>query len=119
MDTDRRGFLRWAAGAGALLLGARRARAARGETALGIHRATRNTPAGGVGAVLTRAFRDPLPSFKPYPGRPRRALSQPSWQPTRSLFEVVERAAPARGFAAQPCSREELARILLLTNGVT
>jgi SagB-type dehydrogenase family enzyme len=119
VDTDRRGFLRWTAGAASLLLGPRGARAEQSETALGIHRATRNTPAGAVGAVFAHAFRDPLPPFKPYPGRPRLALPQPAWQSGHPLFEVVGGFHAARGFAAEPCSREELARVLFLGNGVT
>jgi SagB-type dehydrogenase family enzyme len=119
VDTDRRGFLRWAAGAAALWLGARGARAAPLEDALAIHRATRNTPTGAVGAAFAQAFRDPLPPFKPYPDRPRLALPQPTWQRGRPLAEVVERYAPARAFAPEPCSREELARVLFLGNGVT
>ncbi len=119
METDRRGFLRLTAGGAALLLARRgEASGAERESALGIHRETRNTPSGAIGVRLRASFR-PLPPFKPYPGLPRVALPVPSWEAGRPLFSVARVYAPARAFAREGCSREELSRILLLANGVT
>ena len=119
MDTDRRGFLRLTAGGAALLLArSREASCAERESALGIHRETRNTSSGAIGARLRASFR-PLPPFKPYPGLSRVSLPVPSWEAGRPLFSVARVYAPARAFAREGCSREELSRILLLANGVT
>ncbi len=121
MDTDRRGFLRLTAGATALLLPlqARGAGGAGAQTALGIHRATRNTRTGAIGMVLRAGLRGTLPPFKAYAGLPRDALAMPSWETGRALFSVVTGYRPARAIAPDACSREQLARILFLANGVT
>ena len=121
MDTDRREFLRMTAGAAALLwpLRSAGAREAGAQTALGIHRATRNTRTGAIGTVVRARLQAELAPFKEYPGLPRDRLAMPSWQTGRPLFDVVQGYRPARVFAPEPCSRDELARLLFLTNGVT
>lgn len=108
------------ASATALLLPLRgSAREAGAQTALGIHRATCNTRTGVIGTVVRAGLQAELPPFKEYAGLPRDALAIPSWETGRALFPVVQGYRPARAFAPEPCSREQLARILLLANGVT
>jgi SagB-type dehydrogenase family enzyme len=121
VETDRRGFLRMTAGATALLLPLRSggAREAGAQTALDIHRATRNTRTGVIGTVVRAGLQAELPPFKEYAGLPRAALAMPSWEIGRALFPVVHDYQPARAFAPEPCSRDQLARILFLANGVT
>jgi SagB-type dehydrogenase family enzyme len=120
METNRRDFLRCTAASAAFLL-SRQAwadSAPRADTALALHRATRNTRQGAIGTRL-RALRDPLPTDKPYPGKPRIALPTPSWEAARPLFDVVRSYTPAKSFSPEPVSHSTLARLLLLTNGVT
>ncbi len=121
METDRRGFLRMTAGATALLWPLRSAgtREAGAQTALGIHRATRNTRTGVIGTVVRAGLQAELAPFKEYAGLPRDRLAMPSWETGRSLLDVVQGYRPARAFAPEPCSRDELARLLFLANGVT
>jgi SagB-type dehydrogenase family enzyme len=120
MDTDRRGFLRLSAGAAALLWPLRSGGADAGaQTALGMHRATRNTRLGATGTAVRRALWTELPPFKEYAGLRRDALAAPSWETGRALSAVAHGYRPARAFVPEPISREQLARILFLANGVT
>ena len=89
------------------------------QTALGVHRATRNTRAGAIGTAVRTGLQAELPPFKEYAGLPRDALAMPSWETGRALFAVAQGYRPARAFVPEPCSREQLARILFLANGVT
>ncbi len=109
---DRRGFFRLVAAAA--LLPARRAGAAGGAPA--IHERTRNTLLGALGPR-----RDPLEEagpFKSYPGAERLALP-PAGDAAGSPLAEVLRGGAAAGFAAEPLSLAQLARVLHLTNGVT
>jgi SagB-type dehydrogenase family enzyme len=118
VEIDRREFFR-AAMAGLVLFLGGPARAANEETAVAIHRATRNTLRGAVGARL-RAYRRALGRFKAYPGLPRVALPEPVFEGGRAVLEAVGAYAPAPGFAPDAAlTREELARLLFLANGVT
>jgi SagB-type dehydrogenase family enzyme len=111
---DRRGFLRFTAGAATWWVARTGAAEPPVETALGIHRATRNTRFGAVGTRV-RALRSALRPWKPYPGRPRLPLPEPSWGAGRALFA----ATPADGDGDEPLSLAELSGLLLLANGVT
>jgi SagB-type dehydrogenase family enzyme len=114
---DRRGFFRAGAASLALLLG-QRAGATTDETALGIHRATRNTWQGAIGARL-RAYRRPPGRFKAYPGQPRLALPAARFEAGRPIFAALKDCVGAPGFEGTGLTPEELARLLFLTNGVT
>jgi SagB-type dehydrogenase family enzyme len=114
---DRRGFvyatlaaLAWLAG------GARPVRAAE-PTALGIHRATRNTRRGALGARLWN------PGFRPtrakrYAGSSRVALPTAAPRPGLPLEHVVRRWRPPPALAGA-LSLAELSRLLRHTNGLT
>ena len=117
MRTSRRAFLRILGGALAYPLG--RTGLARAERpALEIHRATRNTLAGALGARLPR-LRAPPARFKAYPDAERVGLPDATADPGLPLAEAVRRYAPASGFLEAPVSLAELGRLLHLTNGVT
>ncbi len=119
MRIHRRGFLRWVAGGAAWLLARPRAWAAvPPETALGIHRATRNTRLGAIGTLL-RARRGALLPEKPYRGKARVGLPAPSWYDERGLFAAARAYPPDASFADAPCSHAALSALLALTNGVT
>jgi SagB-type dehydrogenase family enzyme len=108
----RRGFLRLAAAAA--LLRPAGARAEEPASALGVHRATRNTwyrPAG-----VASWLRERPPPAKPYPGAARVPLPPPGAVAPATLAEVAAAARPA---APPPLSLEALATLLALTNGVT
>ena len=119
-STDRRGFLRFSAGM-LSLLGARIGAADAPtplETALAVHRATRNTALGAVGARIRR-WRGPLPSSKPYPGKPRIPLPEPSASGGRAFETLASGHAPAAGFEPKTLSLDALTQLLFLANGVT
>ncbi len=116
MRTDRRGFFRLVGSAVALLGG--RPRGGERSTAYELHRATRNTALGVLGERLSR-LRESASTFEAYPGAPRSRLPPPAREPSLSLADAVSRYAPASGFGAAPVTREELARLLYFTNGVT
>jgi SagB-type dehydrogenase family enzyme len=116
--TDRRGFLRWTAGGAALLL-SQPARGAQPAGALAIHRATRNTRLGAIGSAVRSGLQADLPPFKAYADLPRESLEMPTWKAGRGLFGLAPDLRPARAFEPVPCSRDQLARLLFLANGIT
>lgn len=118
---DRRSFVSGVAGTLAwLAAGAHPARARREafETALRIHRETRNTPTGALGELLRGLSSQPR-RYKPYEGIPRLALPADPDRQQRSLDEVVGDWTPAAAISATPLPVERLGRLLRLTNGVT
>ncbi|MEM7411300.1 MAG: SagB/ThcOx family dehydrogenase [Myxococcota bacterium] len=116
-NTDRRGFFRFSAGVLAAL-GVRPAHAEETETALAIHRATRNTELGAIGARIRR-WRGPLQAWKPYPGKPRVALPVPEATGGRGLEALVAAFTPDAGFAPTTVSLGAVSQLLFLANGVT
>lgn len=115
MRTDRRGFLALlASGLSAGLIGALRDADVR--TAVGIHRATRNTRLGPIPNVL-RLARGPATPWKTYPGAERLALPEAAEDTPGRLVDALG-GTPA-GAPSTPLSLEKLSRLLLLTNGVT
>jgi SagB-type dehydrogenase family enzyme len=116
MKADRREFLRIAIGAYAALLGRHRSAAAADSPIPEIHAATVNHRFGPAGE---RRPKEPLATFKPYPGLPRVKLPPVETGPVLSLSTAVERYATAPGFRPVPLALAELARLLQLSNGVT
>ncbi|HEY5658730.1 MAG TPA: SagB/ThcOx family dehydrogenase [Myxococcota bacterium] len=117
MRTDRRGFLRAFTGALGLLAGGSSPAGAQ-DRVQEIHRATRNTRFGPVGALRPRRLR-PQRRSKAYAGAPRVALPGAEAPQTRALAAVLSDFRAAEGFAAEPIALAELARLLHFTNGVT
>jgi SagB-type dehydrogenase family enzyme len=111
----RRAFLQLAAASA--LVRPSRAAAETETSALGVHRATRNTWHGpsGLGSLFTER---PL-SYKPYPGAARTPLPDGAATASASLVEVVGGYNPALGFSGEPIPLALLAQLLRLTNGVT
>jgi SagB-type dehydrogenase family enzyme len=95
------------------------ARAARAGTALGIHRATRNTRLGSIGAKLRARRGVRRIRRKPYRDAPRQTLPAPRWSDERGLYAVAEAWDPTPAFAGASCSRDQLSALLALTNGIT
>lgn len=87
-------------------------------TAAGIHRDTRNTLFGAVGAGFRRTREQPL-RFKSYEGASRWSLDVAATLPALSLAEAIAGRKPAGGFEASPLSLGELSRLLFFTNGDT
>lgn len=87
--------------------------------ALAVHRATRNTRLGAIGSAVRSGLRADRPPFKAYADLPRDALAIPPWNEGRALFDLAQDIRPARAFAPAPCSRNHLARLLFLANGIT
>jgi SagB-type dehydrogenase family enzyme len=117
VELDRRAFLAlvgsalgWAEQAGGAETSPR-------ASARDIHRMTRNTWLGALGARPTLPFK-PLP-FKLYPGATRLKLPSAPPRGTVSLEAVVRGYRPSAGFGAGPLSLAELARVLRFANGVT
>jgi SagB-type dehydrogenase family enzyme len=117
LNRDRRAFFRLLGGTLAVLSGGTSSASAR-EGTLEIHRATRNTLLGAVGARLPR-LGDPPPSFKPYPGFGRLALPAFSSKPALSLSEAIATATGLESFEAKSIPLRRLSRVLHFTNGVT
>ena len=117
MNRSRRAFFRLLGGTLAALSGGPSSASARKQP-LEIHRATRNTLLGAVGARLPR-LGDPPPSFKPYPGLGRLALPAFSSKPALSLSEAIATATGLESFEAEFISLRRLSRVLHFTNGVT
>lgn len=117
MRTDRRGFMRVLAGAIGLLAGGSSPGGSRGWTHE-IHRATRNTRFGPVGALRPRLPRAPRRS-KAFAGATRTPLPAPEAPKTRALAQVLSDFGGADGLAAAPLTLAELTRLLQYTNGVT
>jgi len=121
----RRAFLRLLSSIAAAGLLRPRASAA-GESAIGIHRATRNTLLGAIGDGL-RKVRSPLPPFKAYEGKPRVSLGDvpraggPSFSDAlaRRVITAAAPATPTPGSPSAVLSRDQLARLLYFTNGDT
>jgi len=117
LKTDRRSFFRLLGSAIAWLSGHARGASAE-EGPLEIHRATRNTVLGGVGARLPRLGGPPSP-FKLYPGLDQFALPSFSSKPALPLPEAVASVTGPGRFATEPIPLSRLSRILHFTNGVT
>jgi SagB-type dehydrogenase family enzyme len=117
MRTDRRGFMRVLAGAIGLLAGGSSSGDSRDWTHE-IHRATRNTRFGPVGALRPRLPRAPRRS-KAFAGAPRIPLPAPEALQARALAQVLSDFGGATGLAAAPLTLAELTRLLHYTNGVT
>ncbi|HYB99642.1 MAG TPA: SagB family peptide dehydrogenase [Candidatus Limnocylindrales bacterium] len=116
----RRRFLRLLAAAGGAPLLAGRGRAATGAplaTAVAIHRDTRNTLLGAVGAGLRR-LRTPPPPFKSYPAG-RVDLERPVAAQGLTLSQAVARRAREASIGAGEITAAELSRLLFFTNGDT
>ncbi len=114
--TDRRNFLRLL-GSGIALLSGRASRAAEDAGPLEVHRATRNTLLGALGASLPRPGQPP--PFKTYPGSDRLALPAFNHEPGVPLAEAVATDGGLERFEAQSLPLSRLSRILHFTNGVT
>lgn len=117
MRTDRRGFMRVLAGAIGLLTGGSSPGRSRDWTHE-IHRATRNTRFGPVGALRPRLRRAPRRA-KAFAGAPRSPLPAPETPGVRALAQVLSSFSAADGLAAAPLTLPELTRLLHYTNGVT
>jgi SagB-type dehydrogenase family enzyme len=117
LRADRRDFFRLLGGTIALLSGGRSSAAER-EGSLAIHRATRNTLLGAVGARLPKLGGPPLP-FKRYPGFDRVALPPFGSKPGLPLPEAVAASSGPERFEAESIPIDRLSRILHFTNGVT
>jgi hypothetical protein len=117
MRTDRRGFMRVLAGAIGLLAGGSSSGSSRDWTHE-IHRATRNTRFGPVGALRPRLPRASRRS-KAFAGAPRIPLPAPEAPQARALAQVLSDFSGANGLAAAPLTLAELTRLLHYTNGVT
>ena len=118
MRVDRRRFLALAAGG---LSGFRMPRLSASERvslAARLHEDTRNTLAGTIGRKL-RPSAPPLARAKGYPHRARDPLPSPGGFEGAALDAVAGAFAPAGGFEPTPLSRQELGRLLYLSNGVT
>ncbi len=114
---NRRSFLR-ALGASRAWLSLRPPPASAADAAVDIHRDTRNTRFGAVGRALARL--GPIPGrSKPYPGAARRALPDPGSERGLSLAAAVGETREAPGFAPEPLSPAEVARLLFHANGAT
>lgn len=116
-ETDRRGFL-WLLGATTAWLWPAAAPARARETALEIHRETRNTRLRAIGARLARS-RTPPGRTHEHAGAERVPLFDFPSQPALSLARAVRAHRPAVGFEPVALSLGELTRLLFLTNGVT
>ncbi len=117
MRANRRSFLRMLAGGAAWLAGGTaRAQAARNRW--DVHRATRNTLLGAMGALLP-TFKGRPPVFKAYPGRTRIALPALVASSGGSLSEVVRQWPTVVETSADRLTLPELGRLLHLSNGVT
>jgi len=99
-----------------------------GESALGVHRATRNTLLGAIGDGL-RQVRSPLAPYKAYAGLPRIALAMPQAD-GESLTSALARRAGTAAATPDPkgqtgklqnrsLDRDRLGRLLYFTNGDT
>jgi len=117
LKADRRSFFRFLGGTVALLSGGAPRASAR-EEVLEIHRATRNTLLGALGARLPRLGGPPL-SFKRYPGYERAELPEFGSEPALALPEAIAAAHERVRFEAKSISIGQLSRILHFSNGVT
>jgi SagB-type dehydrogenase family enzyme len=117
LKADRRGFFRFL-GSTIALLSCGASRASAGEEVLAIHRATRNTLLGALGARLPR-LGGPPPPFKRYPGFERVELPKFGSEPALVLPEAIAAADGRERFDAKSISIGQLSRILHFTNGVT
>jgi SagB-type dehydrogenase family enzyme len=114
---ERRGFLRASLAALAWLVGGARPARTAEQTALAIHRATRNTRRGALGARLWTSGFEPSRS-KRYTGLARVALPAAPAEPGLPLQRAVSQWQLPRALAA-PLSLSELSRLLRHANGVT
>jgi SagB-type dehydrogenase family enzyme len=117
LNRSRRAFFRLVGGILAALGGGSSSAWAR-EERFEIHRATRNTPLGALGARLPR-LGGPPPPFKRYPGLDRLALPPVERRPGLPLTEAVSRADGAGTLRGGAISLSLLSRMLHFTNGVT
>ncbi len=117
MPTDRRGFLRLAAGALALLSTGSSARPA-APGAVAVHRATRNTRLGAARERLSRVL-GASPEGVQHAAGPTLALPEPAGDTGLRLVEAVRGYTATPGFSGAPLPLAELARLLFLTNGPT
>jgi SagB-type dehydrogenase family enzyme len=116
MRANRRSFLRLLAATIALLSGGRGR--AEDSGSWNVHRATRNTRLGAVGALRPRLRSRPSPS-KPYPGRPRVELPAGAEEPSQPLSQCIRSHGRPPQPGAQRLGLRDLSRLLHLTNGIT